>query len=1240
MDPADDRFLDDLFEELVAKLTDGQSVDLAQRLVGREHLEEAARNLVELAGGTVVARAAPKRLLAGYEVLRELGHGASGTVYLARQERLGGRPVALKILARSAWLSRSARERFLAEARTLARLKHPNIVTVHDVVDESGFSAYAMEWVEGPSLAQWIADSDGREGEPPTSLERDDATRVRTLCRIGVQIGQALACVHEAGLLHRDVKPSNILLREDGTPVLSDFGLARDVEVSMHTRTGAFLGTAAYASPEQLRGEELDARADVYSLGATLYHGLTGRLPVDASSPQVLSRRIERGAVRPLRALDSSLPRDLEIVLGTAMESDRERRYPSALAFAADLERVLALRPIHARPPSRSRRVLQWARRNRRLFKGGIAGAVGAIVVSLGAAAWWEHRRELPLRARELVHRAHLDLLGRRAAGQAWMTANAGGGRVRIASDPLDVSAALALYREALLLDPRVEDARAESAILRVVSKPGGDLPPDLAREIPATAEALRALPDRPSAPASWSDIQPADLRSFGFLAALEGDLGLAVEAWRELERSGEPDPFVEGLMGLLLLYDGEPVLALPRLLRAATAFPEAGPLMLAASDAAIRCGDEVLGERLLGRAQEADQPPGSVELARVRADLSWARGNDRDIWLLYGPLQSDFTAHLRRGQLAEAEGRLPIAVRNYVQLVYTYPRNVSYRRELLRGAQAYWSSLAERERQELLRSACRGELQRYGSLLGLACLVDASRALLSRIEVRRSPRVPFQVGALARAEEERWMREGASGVGESFAAVAARCASLDLSHLRLDRLTPDLQDRIGRVMFDPEGGGEGASLAEQLRALPIGEPDEANEEHVDATELARYESTKDPSFGEVIVVGGDFDGDGIADLLVTDRDLAEEGADAGAVSVYSGFDASLLVRVRGDEAFDDFGASLSALGGDVDGDGVDDWIVGAPRTGRGNPGTLQLRSGRTGARIRTIVGSQDGDMFGFACAGLAAAPELGGVLFAVGAPGHDREQVQDGGIVKLFNAGGDVIWERTGHQFDYLGESLAALGDLDGDGVEDLAIGTFQDSQTARYVLIVSGRTGETLHRIGDEIERISFPVLGRTGDVDGDGTPDFAVGVAHDYHLPRPGTVHVFSGKTGELLWSLTGTYPYEHHCMYVNGIGDLDGDGREELAVTAWNPRTLVGPSVHIYSGTRRLGTLSGLHRLLPLSTFPGSDPPARWIGGEIGQFSEYVDPLSAPAGAIRLLELRLRGKDAIHRGNGAR
>ncbi|MCO5166160.1 MAG: protein kinase [Planctomycetes bacterium] len=391
------------------------------------------------------AAAAPLPARVGdLEVVAELGRGGMGVVYAARDPALG-REVAVKVL-HAHGATPDARRRFEVEARAAARLSHPGIVAVHALgVDQATGAPYVvMERVRGESLR------DALRGGPLAPAEA---------ARLAEEVARALATAHEAGVLHRDVKPHNVLLDERGAARLVDFGLAKALDAADGlTSTGQVLGTPAYMSPEQADGDGARAgpASDVWSLGATLYEMLTGRPPFcRASVPATLSAVLHADPVAPAR-LRPGVPRDLETIVLCCLEKDPTRRYASALALAADLARWRGGQAIEARPAGALRRAARAVRRRPIVA----AGVVGALAVGVGL--WGAERAARPGRAMALLHEARA--LARRGRDEAALVeqALALGGR----TPALLVEAALAceaggrLERARALLE---EAARGDS---------------------------------------------------------------------------------------------------------------------------------------------------------------------------------------------------------------------------------------------------------------------------------------------------------------------------------------------------------------------------------------------------------------------------------------------------------------------------------------------------------------------------------------------------------------------------------------------------------------------------------------------------------------------------------------------------------------------------------------------------------------------------------------------------------
>jgi WD40 repeat protein/serine/threonine protein kinase/tetratricopeptide (TPR) repeat protein len=327
-----------------------------------------------------IASAPPLPRLAGYEVLGVLGRGGMGVVYKARQLRLN-RLVAVKMVLGPGTAFSEDLVRFLIEAEAAARLQHPHIVQIHEVNRYEGGRPYlVMEFLEGGSLAE--------------QLRRDGLPSPAEAARLVELLARAVDHAHRRGVVHRDLKPGNVLLTEDGTPKIADFGLARSAEGGTDlTRTGEILGTPSYMAPEQASGSSraIGPAADIYGLGAVLYELLTGRPPFKAPTVlETLEQVRSRDPVPPAR-LRSGVPRDLETIALKCLHKEPSRRYPDAEELADDLKRFLEGRPILARPSSAWERARKWARRRPALAA--LLGVSIAAVVSLAIGGVWYNAR-------------------------------------------------------------------------------------------------------------------------------------------------------------------------------------------------------------------------------------------------------------------------------------------------------------------------------------------------------------------------------------------------------------------------------------------------------------------------------------------------------------------------------------------------------------------------------------------------------------------------------------------------------------------------------------------------------------------------------------------------------------------------------------------------------------------------------------------------------------------------------
>lgn len=363
-----------------------------------------------------------------YEFVRELGRGGMGVVYEARQLSLNRR-VAIKMLPTALYGGERHRMRFEAEANLAASLRHPNIITIHEVGELDGQPYFAMELIDGPSLADLI---------------REGALGAKRAARYVRLISEAIAHAHAHGVWHRDLKPSNVLINCFDQPMVTDFGLAKQLDSTTDlTRTGEVIGSPSYLPPEGITGGQLGPSGDVYALGVILYELLSGRPPFIAETvAATLQLVVEREPI-PVRQIVPSVPRDLETICLKCLSKDPTGRYRGSAELAMDLARYEAGTPIEARPVSTIRRVVLWGRRKPVVAALGVLLLFSIVGGFVGVLAQWNRARQsreemrLSLYAADMAAAANAVRQGNLGVGRELLARHdPGGGGRSTADDP------------------------------------------------------------------------------------------------------------------------------------------------------------------------------------------------------------------------------------------------------------------------------------------------------------------------------------------------------------------------------------------------------------------------------------------------------------------------------------------------------------------------------------------------------------------------------------------------------------------------------------------------------------------------------------------------------------------------------------------------------------------------------------------------------------------------------------
>ncbi len=405
-------------------------------------LEETLREAARESGGS---RLAATSVIGDYEIVREIGRGGMGVVYEAVQRSLN-RSVALKVLpALLHSLRPESAERFKAEAAAAARLQHPNIVPIYDYGQAQDCHYYAMELIRGQSLGELVKERADAADDTEAHAADPGSNHYQRVAGWMADVADALQFAHDAGVIHRDIKPNNLILCETGRVMISDFGLAKDVTQEAATRSGQLMGTWRYMSPEQVRGggANVDPRTDIYSLGATLYELLTFQPAIPGGHEhEMIQKVLEHEPISP-RKIIPQIPNDLEVICLRALAKDVTARYPTAAELSADLRRFLNDEPIRARRTELHVRLGKYVRRHRYSVAVILVGVFVTTSI-ISTAAYLDSARE-----------------------RAELRGDMAGFRVARAKDLLDAGhyhQAIQAYSKALALDPSLTYVYASRA--------------------------------------------------------------------------------------------------------------------------------------------------------------------------------------------------------------------------------------------------------------------------------------------------------------------------------------------------------------------------------------------------------------------------------------------------------------------------------------------------------------------------------------------------------------------------------------------------------------------------------------------------------------------------------------------------------------------------------------------------------------------------------------------------------
>lgn len=1149
---ADEELLADLFDSLLQEILEGRTPDLDSLHEDRPDLRERIAKTWSLACSVAGRREPSRPVFGGYEIVRELGHGGMGTVYLARHQTLQ-RDVAIKVLPQSLAMSPRAKQRFVEEARSLAQLRHDHIVHLHRIVDHAEMLAFEMEYVDGPSVQQLI--SDLRKTERPHDIQSLagvlDTTRdrlgthstVEWFVRLMIKISRALAEVHRLGLVHRDVKPANILLRKDGTPVLADFGLA--LHSDLDPKQAKFAGTPIYAAPERLRGDVVDVSpaADIYSLGVTLHELLTLSPPFQGTTTHEVLRGIEnsRGS-SALRQQAPHISQDLATIVAKAMETDPRHRYATADDLADDLERLLNLQPIMARPAGPVRRATKFVRRHQKAF---LAATCGALLVALVAwpltalAAEEQANRE---KAAQQVHLARTQLLCQESLPAWWGISERGGRTVQqantVAPQRRSLEQALTHYGEALAATP--DDAA-------------------LQREAAAVEAAVQRLEEQDAGIAAREPFVSDDAFARGLYSFLTGNRTQHRRHWQSLSAELRGDPFTDACLALALATEGKATRAYPRIFHAAREFPDATALVIAMADGALRSGDLASARRWF------DSIPTDTEVLAtprrlLEADLLAANGEFEAARQRYRQMSrqdpTDPRPLLRLVDLSLRTHDLDDARRMCTSMLRRWPRMHQARMHLARLAlqrhdvPAYLECVLAALRPGVQDEAQFDELLHLGGLsplhedhLGHATTAATTvplNSFLSDVQLRGIERI---VDLWPTIDAIRTKATGFDSrpVGAAITAATLAVARFPDTALQLPWIAQACL--AGTIAFRQQVH---TRLNEVV--LPYQTALGARFHTVQDNRLfLRDTRDRQVFFGSQVLEVDDLDGDTLPDICLS-APPSSGSTDSGYLEVRRSDDGTLVSRWDDTASDSLFARSIADLG-DVDGDFCNDILIGKPssRFSTIDLPAIEARSGRTGERLWQV--SDDYASFGACVAALGDVDGDGIRDFVAGSPPVRLED--EGRAWVRSGKDGSVICElRSPETGTWFGAALSTAGDLTGDGRDDVLVGG-NYGRARGLVVVFNGLTGERLMTVTDDDPDSMFGLtLAAAGDVDGDGRNDFAIGAPGE----TSNSVSIISGRTGSSIYELHGERPGELFGTTLCVMRSWRNDGRPAIAVSS--------------------------------------------------------------------------------------